>query len=450
MGKEARILKKIGIVICNYNKQDYIIPCIHSILNSSVNHFDLFVVDNASTDDSVKLIKKEFEGRLTLLVNKENLGGSGGFNTGLKEALKGDYAYLMCVDNDVVFDKYAIEELYHFLEENSEAGMAGSRVYFMDDPEYIWSYSADIDFEKYVQIDNYRNCKDTKEVPDVVYGDYVPACALMARTEAVRKVGIMPEENFIYWDDMEWGYRFNQAGYKVAAVGASRVWHKGGGRNAGNTFINYYMWRNRIRFFLKVLDGQEQERFIHTVLSELFRLIYSCNLKGESNIVRTVMYALDDAAHGVSGKAEDYKILPRNAEKDRLREALGTAENILIRFNGSFEGIGNVVRAVRKTAPEIKITISVPQEYEKQSDQLQSQFAQCEVTENYLPEQYGMHLNLCEHIFKLDRNMPQDNYVDAWCNIIYTPQDFIYASSFEQNRELFILSMKGLLLHANP
>lgn len=158
---------------------------------------------------------------------------------------------MMCVDNDVVFDPHVVEELRDFLIHHEDVGMVGSKAYFMDDPERIWSFSADIDFEKYVQHDNYRNCTDADNVPEMVYCTYVPVCAMMLRTSAVRKVGIMPEENFIYWDDMEWGYQFNQAGYKVAAYGKARVWHKGGGRTGGTTFNNYYLWRNRIRFFFK-------------------------------------------------------------------------------------------------------------------------------------------------------------------------------------------------------
>ena len=101
--------KKVGIVICNYNKQMYIVKCIESVLKSSFHDFDIYVVDNASTDDSVKKIREHFGTQVILLENKENLGGSGGFNTGLREALKREYEYLMLVDNDIVMDPHAIE-----------------------------------------------------------------------------------------------------------------------------------------------------------------------------------------------------------------------------------------------------------------------------------------------------------------------------------------------------
>lgn len=465
--------KKIGIVICNYNKEDYIIHCIQSILASTINDFDVYVVDNASTDNSVSLIQEMYGNQVTLIVNPENLGGSGGFNAGLRKALQQDYEYLMCVDNDVVFDPAAVEELQTFLENHPETGMVGSKVYFMDYPDKIWSYGGEINFDRYVQIDHYRNCIDTADIPDMEYADYVPACSLMARTEAIRQVGIMPEDNFIYLDDMEWGYRFNQAGYKVAVCGASKVWHKGGGRNAGNTFIHYYMWRNRINFFMKVLSPTEtvsnstvqdkhgksvyaasnkdnsRERFAETILTEMFRMIYSVNLKGETNIVKTLMYAFDDATHGIRGKAADYKIFPRFPVKNRVEQALQGSNSVLIKFNGSFEGLGNIIRNIRSFYSDMRIGICADDNCE-QSDkirrQIENQYPDCEVNIEYCPEMYGTHMVMCSHIFELSEDDPEDIYIDPWCNIIYSAEDYVYCKNFEQTKELFLLCKKEILL----
>lgn len=434
-------MKEIGIVICNYNKEDYIINCIKSVLNQTMGA-DIYVVDNASTDNSVKRIQDNFGEQIHLIVNSENLGGSGGFNTGLREVLKKDYKYIMLMDNDIVADERAVEELYQFLERNPEVGMAGSKVYYMDEPEKIWGYGGDIDFENFVQKDKYKNRIDSDEIPEVSYCDYVAACSLMARSEAIRQVGIMPQDNFIYWDDMEWGYRFNQKGYKVCVYGKSKIWHKGGGRNAVNTFSNYYMWRNRIRFFLKILGESEREKFADTILDELFRMIYSCHLKGEDNIVKSVMYAFDDAVHGVAGKAAEYKILPRSRSMARVADAIGHAKSVLIKFNGDYEGLGNIVRSIRKNHPDIKIAIATE---DSLVEEVKMQYKDCEVQNKYKPELYESHMIMCDHIFKLTADVSQDVYVDAWCNIIYTAEDFIYARSYEMTRELFKLCKKGLL-----
>lgn len=440
-------MRDIGIVICNYNKEDYIVNCIRSVIKSSVNNFDIYVVDNASTDNSVIRIREEFGNTINLIQNKDNLGGSGGFNTGLREALKYNYKYIMLLDNDIVLDQFAVEELYKFMEGHEEVGMAGSKVYFMDYPDRIWGYGGNISFEKYVQVDNYKNCTDGDNIPEILYCDYVAACSLMVKAEAVKKVGIMPEENFIYWDDMEWGYRFNQAGYKVAVYGKSKIWHKVGGRNSGDTFINYYMWRNRIRFFLRILSKERKKNFAESILSDMFRLIYSCNLKGETNIVKSVMYAFDDAIHGIAGKASKYKILKRNSECDRLTQAIGNSKTVLISFNGNFEGLGNIIRKIEKISGLDNISISIERCNELLGE-ITVQFQKCKVIAEYEPEKYDYHMKMCDHIFDIGDSIDEDNYVDSWCNIINGKKEGAYCSNFENSKTIFVLCMKELLINA--
>lgn len=149
-------MKKIGVVVCNYNKREYVIKCVNSILKQSIQDMDIYVVDNASPDDSVLKLKQEFDQKITLIENKENLGGSGGFNTGLREALKQEYQYLMLADNDIIMDTYAIEALSTFLDEHEDVAMVGSEIYKMDQPDTIMALGSLVDYEKYKYQDCYR------------------------------------------------------------------------------------------------------------------------------------------------------------------------------------------------------------------------------------------------------------------------------------------------------
>ena len=119
-------MKQIGIVICNYNKKNDALACIRSILESKFQDYDIYVVDNASTDGSAEAIRNAYGEQVTLLVNQENLGGSGGFNTGLRAAFQKGYPYLMCVDNDALLDENAVGNLLAFLQEHPETGIAAA------------------------------------------------------------------------------------------------------------------------------------------------------------------------------------------------------------------------------------------------------------------------------------------------------------------------------------
>jgi hypothetical protein len=231
----------------------------------------------------------------------------------------------------------------------------------------------------------------------------------------------------------------------VAAYGEAKVWHKGGGRNSQNTFIHYYMWRNRINFFLKVLSEQDREHFADTILDEMFRMIYSVNLKGETNIVKTLIYAFDDAIHGVRGIATEGRVLPRFSVENRVQKALEKWESVIIRFNDDYEGIGNIIRNIIKIRPDIKIRISI-QNCKTRKERMEYEYPGCEVTEEFSPRTDEFSLLMCGHIFSLTENDESGNYIDSWCNIIFNEEDLMYAKNFKKAKELFILCMKNLLM----
>ncbi len=326
-------MKKTGIVICNYNKSDYVVNCIQSVLESKTDDFDLYMVDNASTDDSVEAVKKRYGNRVTILVNKENLGGSGGFNTGIRRVLEEGYEYLYCLDNDVLVDENAIGALVEYLDAHPDTGVAGSIVYHMDYPEYIQQYGLDIDFEHYTAITHYADVLDDGTIPEVNFCDTVATCSVMIRTSCIQKtnIGIMPEDNFIYWDDMEWIYRFTLAGFQVVTIKNSAVLHKMGSNvKPVNTFINYYMWRNRLNFFMRYTPEEQIDTMSYRVLSSVFDAMYESMYRGEHNVMQTISYAYYDAVKGVRGKADSFKIMKNDANDDKLKAFLSTKRRYYI------------------------------------------------------------------------------------------------------------------------
>ncbi|MFG6348235.1 MAG: glycosyltransferase, partial [Lachnospiraceae bacterium] len=328
-------MKKIGIVICNYNKEDAVLDCIQSILESKFQDFDLYVVDNGSTDMSVKRIKETCPGSLVLIENKENLGGSGGFNTGLREVYKKGYPYIMCVDNDALLDENAIGNLYEFLETHPEAGMAGAKVYHLENPDYVQQFGQEIDFKYFCTEALYFNEYEDGSMPEFIYTDSVAACSLMVKRCVIDQIGLMPEKNFLYWDDTEWCYLCNLAGYKVASVGNAKALHAMGAKNeVYNTFPTYYAWRNWIVFFTKYVKDEELGRMAETFLGSVFQVAYEGLHSGNSNRARTVMLAYDDAIHGVMGKAGENRIFGLDFNKEPLLHVFNGKDKIYLEENG--------------------------------------------------------------------------------------------------------------------
>lgn len=305
-------MKKVAICICNYNKRDMIGQCLKAVAEQKYKDFDVYVCDNHSTDDSVKVIKKFIkenrEINTKLLETPENLGGAGGFDTALRAALdtKENYEYLMCVDNDCLLDENCVGTLAGFLDKNDDCGMAAAKIFFLDNPDLVQCFGLDTSYEECGTISPYFGKSAAEQTPEVVYSDAAPACALMIRTSLARKIGLLPEENYIYWDDTTWCYRVRQAGFKVANVASAQALHGLGQRaEVKNTFGTYYAWRNMIRYFLKTTPEDKRSAVAVKLLTDVYLEVcgdYECE---KPERAYAVMAALDDATHGIAGKARD-------------------------------------------------------------------------------------------------------------------------------------------------
>lgn len=417
-------MKTTGIVICNYNKCDYVLGCIQSVLESKTDDYDLYVVDNASTDDSVEKIQELYGDRLNLIVNEENLGGSGGFNTGIRKVVSAGYKYVWCLDNDVLVDEEALPYLVKFLDEHEETGMVGSKVYHMENPDYVQQFGITIDFDELCVEAKYLNEFEDGTMPEIVYSDAVAACSVLVRTSLIKEIGPMPEANFLYWDDTEWGYRCNRAGYKVASYGKSKVLHAMGAKKESvNTFPVYYAWRNWINFFIKYTPEEDMERVAETFIQSVFEIVYGGYYRGEYNKAKTVMYAYDDALHGVYGKAPAYKIFDIDYNQSKLQKLVEGKEIIYIENTGH-EALGErVAEKILDFNPGVKIIY--------------------EPVEGIEPQLF---IKLCNYIFALRVTEDRIAYIDEDINILSDSQDEIKVRNYNISKQAFIFSQKPLFM----
>lgn len=414
-------MKKVGIVICNYNKENAVLNCIQSILESRFKDFDLYVVDNASTDNSVQRINEKYGGMLTLIRNSENLGGSGGFNTGLRKVYKKGYPYIMCVDNDAMLDENAIGNLYNFLETHPEAGMAGAKVYHLEEPDYVQQFGQEIDFKYFCTEALYFNEYEDGSMPEFIYTDSVAACSLMVKKCVIDKIGFMPEENFLYWDDTEWCYRCTLAGYKVASVGNAKALHAMGAKDeAKNTFPTYYAWRNWIVFFTKYVNDKDLIHMAETFLGSVFQVIYEGLHSGNVNRARTVMLAYDDAIHGIMGKAGDNRIFNIDFNKEPFLCLFNGKHEIFLEDNGYNVTAGWLKDFAKDNGYNIKWLEE--------------------------PVKGVPVISICENIFTLDDLSRQKVYIDINKCIFETEDDLMDIINYNYSKRSFIFAQKPVFM----
>ena len=420
-------MNDIAVVICNYNKKNYVLSCIESVLNSSFRGFDLIVVDNASTDGSVEAIQSQYADRLTILENEENTGGSGGFHRGMKHAVDAGYKYVLCLDNDVEFDKNAIGALYRFMESRPEAGACGSAIYRFDDRSCTQEMGAMIDYKNlgfkllHAQM---RNAKP----PEETECDYIAFCSAMLRVDALKRVGLMQHEYFIYWDDIELCWRIRRGGYKIFAISGSVVYHHANPIDPTTTFSHYYMFRNKLNCFARHLDDHAFDELPELVTQRLYR-IFAVN-RNNLPVITTYMHALNDALNGIAGKAGEGRILPFESNASIFTKSFAGVKTVLVRHGGKNDHLRNMIVYMKKISGcDIKVAVGA-------EDWAVIKDMEGIVAANE-QDTFERTIHTFPHILDIPEYEQGVIYLDDYWNFILSDEDLQYIKTFSEGYDFF-------------
>ncbi len=303
----------VAILIVNWNKKKDLLNLLKALQSLDYDRYEIIVVDNASTDGSVETIKEEYS-EITVIQNEKNLGGTGGFNTGLHYILKeatGRFDYIWLLDNDAMVDSSALKELVKVAESDPKIGIAGSKIMNSDRPDFIVELGGNIDWKKGDYYPFLKNTRDKKELKDYYDVDYVATCSALARIEALKNVGVMDDRYFVSWDDIDWGVTFKRNGYRVVAVNRSIIFHPAySEKQIRSLAIVYYACRNRLLMFSK------HARNFYSLLS-LFHRVRRVTKKtflfwitGKPEIAKLYMLSISDFVRNKWGRYDHQIDLP--------------------------------------------------------------------------------------------------------------------------------------------
>ncbi len=439
----------ICVVICNYNKKEYVLKNIDSLKKQTIKSFDIYVVDNASTDGSADAIEERYP-EVSVIRNESNLGGSGGFNTGLRRALEKKYKFIILLDNDVIVESNAVKQLYEDMINNPDIGIMGAKILRMDYPETIQEFAPSVNYQTMTFELNHGGEKDNKELPHFVECDYVPACALAVRADVVNQIGCMPEDNFIYYDDIEWGIKCWRAGYKVVANSYATVWHKGGAKINPTTFGTYYLNRNKLHFFMtymqtkkpETVSGQNIEDRIRDILMDIYEGVYSCKQKGLFNVAKTRMDGFIDALGMRTGKADEYEIRNREDKEEKFDLAVKNSDSIRIYMQGLWENTRRILNQIQiidnEAGKRTRVELTDEHKYESQSMLGIEIRNEASVSD----DEFDLVVHVCSHIYDLNIVAFDRKWVDGWRNIIFDESDFERYRGFNHAFQIFELSFE--------
>src|SRR3990167_3516652 len=354
---------KVAIVIVTWNKKSYVMELLTSLRNINYDNHDIIVVDNASTYDTCQAIREQFP-HVNLIVNSENLGGTGGFNTGLRYVLqKGSYKYTWLLDNDAVVERETLIELVKVMEEDDEVGITGS-VIMEPDMDMIVELGAFVSWSIGTWKPNYRNNRlSAMEDIGTTEVDYVAACSSLVRNEALYKIGVMDERYFIHWDDIDLSLRAKQAGYKVMASPKSKAYH-GLEDKPINPLISYYDIRNGLLTITKHQSGVKRFLYILNMLrgtgkGVVYSLLSVLNTTakllfyGPLDFVRGKFYKSGLSVKTADSPDPESTIIPIDDLK------ISTVSKVIILPNASYIVIKNMIAKLREQSPSCHISLLI-------------------------------------------------------------------------------------------
>lgn len=278
---------KVAVVILNWNGWQDTCACLDSVLSLIPQTQagivkQVIVCDNASTNESVAQLRNWFNRknvafcecdagdlmpkeapedppRFTLLHNGGNLGYAGGNNRGMAFALQdSDIDWVWILNNDTILAPDALEQLLQVVSQNPNIGLCGSSLVYEHDRRTIQAVGAA--YNPCLAIGRHLSAHQPiahlKTLPIFVDElDYVVGAAMLVSRPFIQTVGLMAEDYFLYFEEMDWALKNNQR-FKLGVATRSIVYHKEGASIQGQQkhqakssyTADYYRVRNQIRF----------------------------------------------------------------------------------------------------------------------------------------------------------------------------------------------------------
>jgi GT2 family glycosyltransferase len=255
MPKKYKMKSKLAIVILNWNGKNWLEKFLPSVVEFS-DDADIFVIDNASTDNSVEFLKTDFPS-VQIVINSTNFGFAGGYNEGLKQI---DAEYYCLLNSDVEVTNNWIQPILSLFEKNPDIAAIQPKILsYTDKNKFEFAGAAG------GLIDNlgYPYCRgrvfDEVEEDKGQYDDeteifWASGCALFIRSKDFWNQNGFDERFFAHQEEIDLCWRLINSGRKIFYTGKSKVYHVGGGtlnkQSAQKTYLNI---RNNLSMMLKNL-----------------------------------------------------------------------------------------------------------------------------------------------------------------------------------------------------
>ncbi|MCE5210549.1 MAG: glycosyltransferase family 2 protein [Deltaproteobacteria bacterium] len=279
----------ISVVIVNWNTKDLLIECLHSLNKVTGNlKKEIIVVDNGSNDGSQEAVKTVFP-EVKIIKNNENLGFAKANNIGMKASTG---RYLCLVNSDVKVLDGCLEQLMHYMDQDTGIGIVGPQILWPDMTLQdscrkfpgLWNNICDL-----LHLNKLFPKSDLFSGEHMMFFDHTTAkqveglagCFLMIRKSALEQVGMFDEQYFIYFEETDLCKRFRENNWKIVFFPYAHAIHYGRKSSSKDALrFSFEQLKSKIQYWKK-----HHRR--HVVIIILFTLLVQHGFK---LITDTILY----------------------------------------------------------------------------------------------------------------------------------------------------------------
>lgn len=277
-------MSKVGIVIVNYNGAKFQNDCLRTILEMDYKDIEIILVDNNSKDNSVELAVEQFGKYITLLRQDDNYGIAKGNNIGIQYCMDNNIEYTLLLNNDVELDKRLLTTLMEQVNENT---VVVPKIYYYEPSNMLWFAGGSMSWNKRMA-EHYGNHEyEANQYNERKEITYAPTCCMLMPTSLFKKIGLIDETVFMYWDDTDLCARMIEAGYKIVYEPNAIMWHKVSSSAGGedSRLQIYYITRNKLYFIKKYKHKISFGTKLYFLIKDMAKFILSPIRKKNEKVI---------------------------------------------------------------------------------------------------------------------------------------------------------------------
>ncbi len=271
----------VYVVILNWNNAQDTIECLRSLNGSNYQPYAPIVVDNGSTNGSVREIREAYP-KIKIIELDTNSGYAGGNNFGIQYALDSGADYVMVLNNDTLVEPTMLGELVKYAESDSNIGMIGPKMYCYEPENTIFAIGSFINWSKGETTNRglFQPASDCAHFQEPEQVDFIAGCGVLVSRKFIEQVGVLDPIYYLNFEDVDWGVRGWRQGFEIWFAPQAMMWHKVsatlGKASPANT---YYMTRNALLFFWKHSPSRYRWTAILRIILRTLRSIAAWTLK---------------------------------------------------------------------------------------------------------------------------------------------------------------------------